>query len=291
MTHDFQHIDKIDAYLNDVLSAGERAKFEQELADNPSLRREFDLVQDMLGGVELAGDEALKAQIGAAHVELATEGFFEKPEAKVVELKPAQWGMRRVLAVAASLLLLVAAGVWWWSKSQADPVQEVAKQYLYAETTKLATVIDDTSAPGLGQDDRPRRTSLAAALKLHQNEAFGEAEKALAAHLQTYPQDTISQFYLAMSHLELGSYEQAAALLRPISPATLTPDARPGLASQALDFQYEMTWYLALASSQLPGQAAQDSTLLLLRKLEASGNGEWAAKAKEVLGKIEDSPR
>jgi hypothetical protein len=47
-----------------------------------------------------------------------------------------------------------------------------------------------------------------------------------------------------------------------------------------------MTWYLALASSQLPGQAAQDSTLLLLRKLEASGNSEWAAKAKEVRGKL-----
>ncbi|MBK8562634.1 MAG: hypothetical protein IPN76_04630 [Saprospiraceae bacterium] len=124
-------------------------------------------------------------------------------------------------------------------------------------------------------------------MKLYQNKSFGEAEKALAAHLQTYPQDTISQFYLALSHLELGHYDQATALLRPIAPANLTPDARPGQASQALDFQYEMTWYLALASSQLPDQAAQDSTLSLLRKLEASGNGEWAAKAKEVLGKLD----
>jgi hypothetical protein len=288
MTPDFQHIDKIDAYLNDVLSAGERAKFEQELAADPNLRREFDLVQDMLGGVELAGDEALKGQIGTAHAELATEGFFAKPEAKVVQLK-AQWGMRRVLAVAASVLLLVAAGVWWWSKSQGDPAQEVAKQYLYAESTKLPTLLDDISAPGLGQDDRPRRTSLAAALKLYQNKSFGEAEKALTTHHQTYPKDTISQFYLALSHLELGHFDQAAALLRPITPETLTPDARSGQASQALDFQYEMTWYLALASSQLPGQAAQDSTLLLLRKLEASGNGEWAAKAREVVGKIEDT--
>ncbi len=283
MTPDFQHIDQIDAYLNDVLSAGERARFEQELANDAALRREFELVQDMLGGVELSGDEALKAQIGAAHSELVTEGFFAKPEAKVVEMKPAQWGMRRVLAVAASLLLLVAAGIWWWSKSQGDPAQQVAKQYLYAESTKLPTLLDDISAPGLGQDDRPRRTSLADALKLYQNKAFGEAEKALAAHLQTYPKDTISQFYLALSHLELGHFDQAAALLRPITPETLTPDARSGQASQALDFQYEMTWYLALASSQLPGQAAQDSTLLLLRKLEASGNGEWAAKAKEAL--------
>ncbi len=287
MTHDLPNLDKIDAYLNDVLSADERAKFEQELAADPSLRREFDLVQDMLGGVELAGDEALKAQIGAAHSELATEGFFAKPEAKIVEMKAAQRGMRRVLAVAASVLLLVAAGVWWWSKSQGNPAQEVAKQYLYAESTKLPTLLDDISAPGLGQDDRPRRTSLAAALKLYQNKSFGEAEKALAAHLQTYPQDTISQFYLALSHLELGHYDQATALLRPIAPANLTPDARPGQASQALDFQYEMTWYLALASSQLPDQAAQDSTLSLLRKLEASGNGEWAAKAKEVLGKLD----
>ena len=78
------------------------------------------------------------------------------------------------------------------------------------------------------------------------------------------------------------------ALLRPITPATLTADARPGQASQAIDFQYETTWYLALASSQLPGRVAQDSTLLLLRKLEASGNGEWAAKAKEVLGELGD---
>ncbi|MBK8562633.1 MAG: hypothetical protein IPN76_04625 [Saprospiraceae bacterium] len=151
MTHDLPNLDKIDAYLNDVLSADERAKFEQELAADPSLRREFDLVQDMLGGVELAGDEALKAQIGAAHSELATEGFFAKPEAKIVEMKAAQRGMRRVLAVAASVLLLVAAGVWWWSKSQGNPAQEVAKQYLYAESTKLPTLLDDISAPVLGK--------------------------------------------------------------------------------------------------------------------------------------------
>lgn len=287
MTHDFQHIDRIDAYLNDVLSEAERAKFEQELANDPALRQEFDLVQDILGGVELAGDEALKAQIGAAHHELATEGFFAKPEAKIVEMKPAQWGMRRVLAVAASVLLLVAAGVWWWSNSQGDAGQRIIQQYYAAETTKLATAIDDTSAPGLGQDDRPRRSSLAAALKLYQSRSFGEAEKALETHLQTYPQDTISQFYLALSHLELGHFEQATALLRPITPTTLTPDARPGQASQVLDFQYEITWYLALASSQLPGQVNLDSTLLLLRKLEVSGNGEWSAKAREVLGKIE----
>ena len=90
MTPDFQNLDKIDAYLNDVLSAVERAKFEQELADDPALRREFDLVQDMLGGVELAGDEALKAQIGAAHSELGEEGFFTKPEARIVEMQPAR---------------------------------------------------------------------------------------------------------------------------------------------------------------------------------------------------------
>ncbi len=288
MTHDFQHIDRIDAYLNDVLSEAERAKFEQELATDPALRREFDLVQDMLGGVELAGDEALKAQIGAAHAELANEGFFVKPEAKVIEMKPAQWGLRRVLAVAASLLLLVAAGVWWWSESQGSTNEQVIQQYYAAETTKLATVIDDTSAPGLGQDDRPRRTSLAAALKLYQSKSFGEAEKALASHLQTYPQDTISQFYLALSHLELGHYEQAAVLLRPITPETLTPGIQPSQATQPADFQYEMTWYLALASSQLPGQAAQDSTLVLLRKLEGlnDGDGGWSVRAKEVLGKL-----
>ena len=215
MTPDFQHIDKIDAYLNDVLSAGERASFEQELANDPALRREFDLVQDMLGGVELTGDEALKSQIGTAHAELTGEGFFAKPEAKIVEMKPAQRGLRRVLAVAASLLLLVAAGLWWWSNKE-TPQQAVAKQYLYAETTKLVTVIDDVSAPGLSQDDRPRRTSLATALKLYQNKAFGEAEKALATHTQSFPQDTIAQFYFALSHLGLGHFDQATALLRRI---------------------------------------------------------------------------
>ena len=286
MTPDFQNLDKIDAYLNDVLSAVERAKFEQELADDPALRREFDLVQDMLGGVELAGDEALKAQIGAAHSELGEEGFFTKPEARIVEMQPARRGLWRILAVAASVLVLVTMGIVWWVKQQSSPAQQVITQYYAAETTKLSTVIDDTAAPGLGQGDRERRTSLTTALKMYQNKAFGEAEKALAAHQQGYPQDTIAQFYLALSHIELAHFEQAVALLRPITPATLTADARPGQASQAIDFQYETTWYLALASSQLPGRVAQDSTLLLLRKLEASGNGEWAAKAKEVIGEL-----
>ncbi len=285
MTNELPNLDEIEAYLGDLLSAEERAKFEQELTRNPALKKEFDLVQDLLTGIDRFGDDAVKAQIGAAKRELEAEGFFEKKTAKVVELQPARQRLWQRWAVAASILAVCGTALFWWMK-QSDPYQDFFKQNFQAEDIKIAAVIDDSSASGLLTGDRERRNSLASALRFYQAKDYAAAAKALSAHHQSYPQDTVAQFYLAISEIHHSDYDKAIALLQPLAPEVLNPGVRFGQASQGIDFQNEMTWYLALAYSKRPGQAAKDSTLLLLRRLESRGDSFYSEKARVALLKL-----
>ncbi|MFA0964639.1 hypothetical protein AB9P05_22725 [Roseivirga sp. BDSF3-8] len=63
MSENFYHSDKIDAYFNQAMSEGERQLFEQQVAQDPLLRNEFDLQQDIIESLKETRRVELKSRL------------------------------------------------------------------------------------------------------------------------------------------------------------------------------------------------------------------------------------
>lgn len=274
MTNDLPNLDKIEDYLNGLMPEQEREQFEQELDADPSLKKEFQLVQDILAGIGQLGDEELGSQIGQAQQELEAEGFFEKKTGRIAAL-PFD---RRHWAAAASVLIVLGTALFLWLRPKSSG-QDVFAAYFRAEEARTGALIDDLSAAGLLVPNQEQRNNLAAALKLYQSGNYSDARQALASYRQKYPQDTIAQFYLGLSELHLSNFNEAINLLSLIAPKELGAEPPAGL-------EDEITWYLALAYAGRPTGIGRDSAAVLLRRLEANSSS-YSARAQEALQKLE----
>ncbi|MEO1260697.1 MAG: tetratricopeptide repeat protein [Bacteroidota bacterium] len=96
------NFDKIIAYVEGDMSSGERASFEKELAENNTLKKEFELFKQTDEAVDFMQYEHVRKTIKS----------FEKPGSRIVPF----W--RRPLAVAASVLLVLAASFFIYSTYQ-----------------------------------------------------------------------------------------------------------------------------------------------------------------------------
>lgn len=277
MNKDLPNLDKIEDYLNGQMPEAEREKFERELDSDPSLKKEFHLVQDILAGIEQLGDEELKGQIGQAQQELEAEGFFEKKTGKIAALPFDRRRWHR-WAAAASVLIVLGTALFLWLRPGSTG-QEVFAAYFRAEEARTGALIDDLSASGLLVPNQEQRNNLAAALKLYQAGEYADARQALAGYRQEYPQDTIARFYLGLSELHLSNFNEAINLLSPIVPKELGAEPPAGL-------EDEITWYLALAYAGRPTGIGRDSAAVLLRRLEATSSS-YSARAQEALQKLE----
>lgn len=66
--------EKISAYLDNEMSASERIQFEQQLVDDPALKREFDLQNEVIEGIKEARKQELKAMLNQIPVPGGTFG-------------------------------------------------------------------------------------------------------------------------------------------------------------------------------------------------------------------------
>lgn len=275
MTNDLPNLDKIEDYLNGLMPEQEREQFERELDSDPSLKKEFQLVQDILAGIGQLGDEELESQIGQAQQELEAEGFFEKKTGRIAAL-PFD---RQRWAAAASVLIVLGTALFLWLRPKSSG-QDVFAAYFQAEEAKTGALIDDLSAAGLLAPNQEQRNNLAAALKLYQSGNYADARQALAGYRQKYPQDTIAQFYLGLTDLHLSNFDEAVHLLSPIAPRA------PG-AKLPAGLEDEITWYLALAYAGRPAEKDKDSAAALFRRLAANSSSPYAARAREALRQLE----
>lgn len=122
-----EHEQQIDRYLLGQLDEAAARALEQRAETDPDFAAELQLHRDILLGIELAGEETVKAQIAAADRSLANEGFFGAeppagPPSTGAFLKKYAWV---VLTVA---LLSALAVLWWRGHSQpATPMEQSEK--------------------------------------------------------------------------------------------------------------------------------------------------------------------
>lgn len=210
--------ENIEDYLTGNLSAEDREAFEKALEDQPELKQELALYQEIEG--VLAADaqhEKENAAVQETLTSLSKQYFSEeKKEAKVITLQRSQW-IRRI-AVAAAIVLVI---VFAWPYLQPAGVPQ------YADLADHPTA----SFTEMGGAE----TLLPQAEQAFNSGDFAGAIEPLQTYLLDNDGNTQAWFYLGISLLETGAHDQAETLFKQIS---------------TLDSAYktEAVWYLALTA-------------------------------------------
>jgi hypothetical protein len=132
----------IEQYLLGKLDAATARSVEARAETDAGFARELQLQKDILQGVELFGDEQIRAKIAAVDHSLAAKGFFDTEQNAQVDAQGSTKSLlqRYKWVIGAVLVLLSGMGLWWWTRQQpaamlpivppTAPVQETAKPAL-----------------------------------------------------------------------------------------------------------------------------------------------------------------
>lgn len=178
----------IERYFEGDLDAAELATVSQMLQDDPAFAEAFQLEEDLLAGITVAGNQALRQRLNAIH-----ETVVVKKDAPVVPMRSRRnW----IWLAAAAFIGAVVLGKVLWDGRAKTPEQ------LYAE---YAVHDFDFTEKGGGVGQLAQIEQL---LKTKQYEA---ALPLLEAYCNSNPSDTEALLALGIVQVELGRTEEALA--------------------------------------------------------------------------------
>ena len=212
ITMDMQ--DKFEKYILGHLTGGEKVEFERELENNPLLKEQLELEQDIVG--QIRNRAFVDKQIKTAKKEVQ--------RGKVIRLISYS-----VTSIAALLLVFfLVHGVWQ------------GKQYDKLYASNFTTYTNDyLPTDGSYRGDTEIDSLLVKAMLAYERKDFTTAETQFSQSLSTKDNPEI-RFYLAISQLETGKINDALHNLQILH-------------SQPFNFRYyeQTRWYLALANLKL----------------------------------------
>ncbi|MCB0629814.1 MAG: tetratricopeptide repeat protein [Lewinella sp.] len=191
-----ENIDKIEKYLSGDMAGEERQSFEAEVAANPALADEVDLLRLAREAVELQIGDNLRQQFQEWD-QSATQSTTST-EAKVVQMKP-RTTLRRVLAIAATVLLLLSAGSFWYANDQYAADAIAGDLYESIATTRRPNSSEDT---------------LEKAIAAIMDKNYAEADQLLQTIQPNDLKYTDARYYLGHSYYQQGQYNEAINILQ-----------------------------------------------------------------------------
>lgn len=180
---DRTRFERIETYLLDRMGLEERAHFQQELLEDPSLQAELELQRENTLAIELGGMDRQLKQLRAEHA--------EQPSAS-----HGKW--TGLLKYAAAVALLIGAALWYMARPNVN-------EKLYAEF--------HVADPGL-----PVPMSATSKPIFHDamvDYKMGNFDKAIAkwqTQLADSPDNDTLRYYIAAAHLEAGELNAAIEL-------------------------------------------------------------------------------
>ncbi|HFC76652.1 MAG TPA: tetratricopeptide repeat protein [Candidatus Moranbacteria bacterium] len=221
---EYSHYNRIVEYDEGHLSDEQQKQFENELNTNAILKKEYELFLEAKSLSDVLQYEQLKKTIGS----------FQEPLVKVVSF----W--KKSLAIAASFFLLIAGSFFLYANLKYKDTQLALQFYespnfsddrskAIAETilNKATTAYnqkDFSTAITLSQQITPEQSNYTSAQYLlahsyFQNHNWAKAVPIFSDLIQSNDERYLesSQWYLALTYLELGSQSKALNLLDQIS--------------------------------------------------------------------------
>lgn len=219
----------IERYFENDLSEQELEALQQRLLDDPRFAEAFQLEKDLLEGIEAFGNEQLREQLEAMHVEETreigptngqvieepgdTSPFEPKPvDGKVVKMVDRRWWL------AAAVLAIGLLARWFFAENKptTDQLYAIFAQHEF-----------DFTEMGTNDELLPRAEQLLKAKN------YADALPLLETYLTTNPDDNLVKMAKGKSLLEMGRFKEALDVFGGIA------QANPVLADEAI-------WYQAL---------------------------------------------
>lgn len=211
--------ERIESYLLNTMSEQERRKFESEIAENESLKKEVQIQKELLQAVELG---ALRESLDAIKTKRTTmdDGGSSEPR-------------RYWFAMAAGFAALVALGVWMFMKPNVNAE-------LFAEYAE--------QDPGLPV---PMSTTdqydFYDAMVDYKNEQYEKAIDKWSLLLAIDPKNDTLNYYLGATYFNRAEYSNALPYFERVNDL------------ESLEFRAKSQWYLTLSWLQTRNYSAIDS--------------------------------
>lgn len=247
----YEQDQRFDDYLKDGLSTKERANFERDLEQDQALNEAFTLHKSALDWVEIA---EIKSSLNSIHEKLYGEKIALKPEHQKIQIR--NWYTSPYkLAIAA--ILMIAMGLATWRYLMPDTNDRLYAKY-YAPDAGLPGMMGSSNTYNF--DD---------AMVDYKSEEYASAIQKFSALLKQRIGGDSSRFYLALSQLGKGNYQEAETNLSALPPSS--------------SFSKKAIWYKALAHLKLD---EKEQAILLLRSIAADGKNEKASAAAALLKEL-----
>lgn len=247
MSKNYEHIL---AYLDNELSAEERAAFEKRLASEPPLVAEMDLLKEAQSHIAFQLKEEQAIADFQSHLQKAMqEDLQDKPPSFIK-----RYGLYITIAAAAIALLII----FWPGGSESLYRQ-------YAQHPQLALTERSTDSEALASDA---------------TEKFNAGQYATAFDLLNdynnyHPNDPEIILFQGICLLEMGQAESAITYFNQLHESKVIN-------------RYEGTWYLALTYLYISEQEAKQTNLDRVVSLleEIPQNSEYYEEAQALLGEL-----
>ncbi|MBX2979836.1 MAG: hypothetical protein KF905_11115 [Flavobacteriales bacterium] len=246
-TLDRKRFEAIEAYVMGRMSDDERARFEQDMATDPTLRAEVDLQRENTMAIELGGMDRLLKQVRAEQ-QRTSEGSGGN-------------GWTTYLKYAAAIALLIAGALWWLDRAPQH-------DRLFAE--------HHVADPGLPVPmslpaERAGATNDAAfhdAMVAYKLGDFAEARSKWTSLLNAAPGNDTLRYYIAQAALAEGDADSAVPLFEQVA------------ADAASVFSGKARWYLFLAHLKRGDRTA-------MQALHLEDDAVYGERARAILEAFE----
>ena len=194
---------RIDQYLSGELTAAERQRFEQDMAQDGALAQEVQLQRDLVAAFSEPEVEDLEAKL-AQIVQAGRQNSQARP-----------WRSRRTWLLAASVLLLLGLGLLLW-RNATQP--RTPREWYAAVVSYPEHLLTDPDLRAIEPDTPKQADAFAATLlqidQQYQQGTFASALQQLDSLAEQYPrwreqQGDIYFFWRGMLLLRQGQYEAA----------------------------------------------------------------------------------
>lgn len=217
-------IDRIDAYLNDEMSEGERAIFEADLENNPELKKQYDLYREVDNSMShlfskntKALEETLTNLSEKYSKEAPLNSDFQTNDPKIKQIDKPNY-FRLISALAAMFIMILAAYFLFFSTADS---QDLAQNYFAENLTELSQT--------MGNSEELIQQGIAA----YNLKDYNSAREYFEEVWKQDPENSEALKYLGLTYLAQKDFENAFSFFEQL---TALPDlySNPGLFYQAI---------------------------------------------------------